>query len=837
MTSKNIRLSRSVLALTAVLSLTTISAIAAEGTAPERVAGYDLPPQYVLDILRAPTPPRPMLSPTRASTLLVSWVQYPPMMQVAEPFLKLAGVRVEPRTRRKHDTPGGYGVAQCAQTLAVVDIATRREVPIALPPGGCADGFVWAPDGASFAFRNTSRDAVELWAGGRDGTTHRVGTVRLNPMLGSSHQWLPDNRTVMVKLVPEGAGAPPAGAEGAEGPRIQESTGGGEFSTYEARDTLRNQADAALFEYYGTSQLALVDVGSGAVTPIGAPAVLSDVTLSPNGEHILVTSIRKPYSYAVTYGRFAHDVEIWDRSGKATPLAQLPIADHVPIHGVPTGPRDHEWRPTEPATLVWAEALDGGDWKVNVPARDQVMLQAAPFTGKAAAEIARTEQRYQGIDWSERPGVGLLQEYDDNKHWRRTFLIDADHVDTKPRLIWDLSSDESYKDPGQPVYRIMPNGQWAVRQSGDTIFLTGQGASPVGERPFLDSFDLRTARARRLFRSGKDAYEYPLSFASNNATDAFLTWRQSPSEPPNLMLRRLGAAVRNAAAGEASLASTATAVTHIPDPTPAVRSIRKRLVTYKRKDGVELSFTLYTPPAYKEGTRLPAILYAYPLDYANSQTAGQVSGSEQTFTRLRDYQLLLLSGYAIIDNAAFPVVGDPQKAYDTYIEQLVDDAQAAVDKAVELGVVDRDRIGVTGHSHGAMMTANLIAHTDLFRAGVATSGAYNKTLTPFGFQNERRSVWNAQDTYLKVSPYFYANKMRAPLLIVHGTDDANPGTTPFQSEQLFQAIRGNGGITRLVMLPHEPHWYSSMESNEQLAYEELRWFDKYVKNAGPRPQK
>jgi len=805
---------------------------AAPGSASERVAGYDLPPQYVLDVLHAPASPRPILSPTRASALLMSTVTYAPMAQVAEPFLKLAGVRVEPRTRRKHDTPGGYGVAPCAQTLSVVDIATRRETPITLPAGGCADGFTWAPDGMTFAFRNTSRDAVELWAGSRDGKTRRVGDVRLNPMLGSSVQWAHDSKSLLVKAVPDAQGPAPAAESGGEGPRIQESSGGGEFSTYEARDTLRNQADAALFEYFGTSQLAFVDAASGAVTRIGAPSVLSDVSLSPDGEHILVTSIRKPYSYAVTYGRFAHDVEVWDRSGKATPLAKLPAAENVPIHGVPSGPRDHEWRPTEPATLVWAEALDGGDWKTKVPARDKVMMQSAPFTANPV-EIARTEQRYQGIDWSERRGTGLLQEYDDNRHWRRTFLLDAEHPETKPRLIWDLSSDESYEDPGRPVYRIMPNGEWAVRQTGDTIFLSGQGASPAGDRPFMDSFDLRTGKARRLFRSGKDAFEYFVSFA-NDGSDALLTWRQTPSEPPNLMLRTLGATATNAAAGEAMVASTVRAITQIPDPTPAVRSIKKRLVTYKRKDGIDLSFTLYTPPGYKEGTRVPAILYAYPLDFASSKTAGEISGSEQNFTRLRDYQLLLLSGYALIDNAAFPVVGDPQKAYDTYIEQLQDDAQAAVDKAVELGVVDRDRISVTGHSHGAMMTANLVAHTDLFRAGVATSGAYNKTLTPFGFQSERRSVWNAQDTYLKVSPYFFANKMRAPLLIVHGSDDANPGTTPLQSELLYQAIRGNGGVTRLVMLPHEPHWYSSMESNEQLAYEELRWFDKYVKNAEPR---
>jgi dipeptidyl aminopeptidase/acylaminoacyl peptidase len=829
----NLRVSRVALFLTtALFSTATIAVSPAPGSATERVSGYDLPPQYVLDVLHSPAPPRPVLSPTRASVLLVSWVEYPPMMQVAEPFLKLAGVRVEPRTRRKHDTPGGYGVAPCAHTLAVVDVATRRETAIALPPGGCADGFSWAPDGMTFAFRNTSRDAVELWAGGRDGKTHRVGDVRLNPMLGSSLQWAHGNKTLLVKAVPDGIRPAPAAEAGNEGPRIQESTGGGEFSTYEARDTLRNLADAALFEYYGTSQLALVDVASGTVSPVGAPAVLSEVDLAPDGEHILVTSIRKPYSYAVTYGRFAHDVEVWDRSGNATPLAQLPAAENVPIHGVPTGPREYEWRPTEPATLVWAEALDGGDWKTKVPARDKVVMQSAPFKSNPV-EIARTEQRYQGINWSERNGTGLLQEYDDNRHWRRTFLIDAGHPETKPRVIWDISSDESYEDPGQPVYRMMPSGQWAVRQKDDTIFLSGQGASPAGDRPFLDSFDLRTGKSRRLFRSGKDAYEYFVSFA-DDAAGELLTWRQTPSEPPNLMLRTLGTAVPNATSGEATVASTARAVTQIPDPTPAVRAIRKRLVTYKRKDGVDLSFTLYTPPAYKEGTRLPAILYAYPLDYASSKTAGEISGSEQYFTRLHDYQLLLLSGYAIIDNAAFPVVGDPQKAYDTYIEQLVDDAQAAVDKAVELGVVDRDRIGVTGHSHGAMMTANLVAHTDLFRAGVATSGAYNKTLTPFGFQNERRSVWTAQDTYLKVSPYFFANKMRAPLLIVHGSDDANPGTTPLQSELLYQAIRGNGGVTRLVMLPHEPHWYSAMESNEQLAYEELRWFDKYVKNAEPR---
>ncbi|HEX3758941.1 MAG TPA: prolyl oligopeptidase family serine peptidase, partial [Kofleriaceae bacterium] len=635
---------------------------------------------------------------------------------------------------------------------------------------------------------------------------------------------------------PDHAGPPPAASVAAGGPSVQETTGqSGESSTYETRDTLTSKHDEDLFEYYAASQLAVVDAASGAITPIGKPDAFTEVEAAPDGDHLLVTMIRKPYSYVTTYDRFAHDVEVWDRSGRALhALAHLPVADRVPVRGVPVGPRNFEWRQTEPATLVWVEALDRGDWNVNAAARDKVMMQSAPFTAPAV-EIARTAQRFAGIEWSEQRAVSLLHEFDANRRWRRTSVVDVDDARARPRVLWDLSSDERYKAPGQPLYRVLPDGKRLVRLDGNAIYLRGQGASPQGDRPFLDRVDLTTGKSERLFRSDKEALEAVLDFTGATAR-SFLTWHESPTDPPNAMLRTLGDPLppTSVATGEASVASTSRAVTHVPDPTPAVRTIKKRLVKYKRKDGMELSFTLYTPPGYQDGTRVPAILYAYPLDYASAAAAGQVTGSDQRFTLLRKYQLLLMSGYAIIDNAAFPIVGDPKKAYDTYLEQLIDDARAAVDKAVELGVVDRDRIGVTGHSHGAMMTANLIAHTDLFRAGVATSGAYNKTLTPFGFQNERRSVWKAQPVYFKVSPFFFADKIKLPLLIMHGMEDANPGTTPIQAVQFYEAIRGNGGTTRLVMLPHEPHWYTAMESNEQLAYEELRWFDRYVKDAPPR---
>jgi dipeptidyl aminopeptidase/acylaminoacyl peptidase len=454
----------------------------------------------------------------------------------------------------------------------------------------------------------------------------------------------------------------------------------------------------------------------------------------------------------------------------------------------------------------------------------------APFTAKPT-EIARTKQRFVGYAWSSKPELAFLYEEDENRHWQTTRMVDVDQPGDSGRVLWDMSSDELYKNPGDFVFHVLPSGAQVVRMDGDAVFLHGQGASPQGDRPFLDRLDVKSLATDRLFRSGNDEYDQFLGFASDPGK--YLSWHQSVLDPPNAFLHVLGARGPTTAAGEAQYASTGSQVTRVTDPTPEVRQIKKRLVTYKRADGVELSFTLYTPPGYKEGTRLPAVLYAYPADFANSAQAGQVSGSQQTFTRLPSYRLMLLAGYAIIDDASFPIVGDPKTAYDTYLEQLQADAKAAVDKAVELGVVDRNRIGVTGHSHGALMTANLIAHTDLFRAGVATSGSYNKTLTPFGFQNERRSVWQARDVYLKASPFFYADKIKLPLLLIHGEDDANPGTEPIQSRKLFQAIRGNGGTARLVMLPHEPHWYTALESNEQEVSEMLAWFDRYVKNAAP----
>ncbi|WP_297355750.1 prolyl oligopeptidase family serine peptidase [Paraburkholderia sp.] len=828
-----------------VVSVTAQSAFAQQtptATTPapaqsSTVAGYSQPSKAILDVMLAPSLPTPVVAPSTDRALLVTYQEYPSIARVATPFLRLAGVRVEPANRSRHDTAGGYGIPACATHFDLVQFADSVARPVALPAGVCATRPHWSVDGKRFAFENVTAHSVDLWVGdGITGAVHRIPGVQLNPMFGDELNWMPDQTTLLVKLVPAHSGPAPTAAETAESPSIQESDGRrGQSSTYEARDTLNSASDEAQFDYYATSQLALVDTGTGKVTPLGAPALYDGLAPAPDGRHLLVTTIQRPYSYVTTAERFPHDYTVWDISNRAHIATHLitsrPLADRVPVAGVPLGPRSFSWRPTEPATLIWAEALDAGDWNVDVPERDKVMMLKAPFDA-APREVTRLHQRYAGFAWTSQQDLELLSEYDHNRHWQRTFMVDVDAPQVTQHLLWDMSSDEQYADPGNPVTRPLPNGFRVVRVENGAIFLDGDGASPAGNRPFLDRLDLTTLKTERLFRSDKAAFERFVAF-TGDSTQSFLTWHQTPNDPPNLFVRTLGASV-DAPASEARYASNETALTHLTDPTPVVRQIKKRLVKYKRADGLDLSFTLYTPPGYQEGTRVPAILYAYPLDYADAATAGQVSGSEQTFTRLRDYRLMLLAGYAIIDNVSFPVIGDPKRAYDTYNEQLVADAKAAVDEAVRLGVVDPDRIGVTGHSHGALMTANLLAHSDLFRAGVATSGSYNKTLTPFGFQNERRSVWQAQDVYLKVSPFFYADKLKTPLLIVHGEDDANPGTTPLQATLLYEALRGNGGTTRLVMLPHEPHWYTALESNEQLAYEMQRWFDRYVKNAPPR---
>jgi dipeptidyl aminopeptidase/acylaminoacyl peptidase len=793
--------------------------------------GYQKPPKEILDVLNAPLPPSLFLSPTREMMVLAQPIIYPAISDLAEPMLRLAGVRINPRTNAERS----YIYYWISLTLKRISDGT--ETPISLPAEvKRLDQPQWNTDGTMFAFTNEASNGVELWIVDV-GTlkARQVPGVRVNPILGSSVSWMPDQRTLLVKTVPAGRGAPPEPPVIPPGPKIQESSDvTTASSTYEARDVLKNPYDADLFDYYTSSQLAFVNALSLDVTPIGKADIFGQVEPAPGGNYLLVERIHRPYSYLCAYYRFPKEVEVWKTNGElAEKVASLPLADQVPIRGVPTGPRYYTWRPTQPATLVWIEALDGGNPLTKVPYRDRIVLKPV---GTAVTELSRTEQRFNDLQWIEKGGLVLLSDYDPDRHWTRTYVLNADDPSVAPRLLWDMSSDEKYKNPGYPVYHALPTGAWAVLQQNEWIYLNGNGSSAEGDRPFLDRLNLRTLKSERLFRSDRSSYEFFVSWL-NPATGKFITRHETPNDPPNFYIRTLAKKqVKDVQEGEPSWSSVAQALTQFPNPTPQLSGITKRLVTYKRADGVPLSFMLYLPAGYKQGTRLPTVVWAYPLDYTEQGVAGQLEGSSRLFTTIRGTSelIFLLQGYAVLDDATMPVIGPVETAYDSFPEQIVANARAAIDKAVELGVTDPERVGVGGHSHGALMTANLLVYSDLFRAGIARSGAYNHTLRPFGFQNERRTYWQARDTYIKLSPVLQADKINEPLLLIHGELDQNPGTVPMQSEKLYEALRGIGKTVRLCMLPYESHGYAAKESTEHVVYEMLSWFDRYVKNAPPR---
>lgn len=790
-------------------------ALLVQGGLAQDAIRYQRAPELIRQILDAPVTPTVSLSPTRDRLLLVETVQYPPLRELAEPMLALGGYRINPRNNGPHRAPNHVGLT----LKAIPDGAEKR---IRLPENSRVSLPVWSSDGKRFAFARYARDTVELWVGETArGTARRHRGVALNAGFGTALEWMPDNVTLLCRTVPAGRGQPPASAEAPASPVIQESRGqSSRVRTHQ--DLLQNPADEAQFDYYATAQLVLVNTRNGRVTRVGTPAIFSAVDPAPDGQHLLVTRIVRPYSYLLPAARFPKEVEIWDRTGRLVcALARLVQEDEYPPGGVQPGPRRHHWRPTSPATVVWIEALDGGDPRKKMAHRDRVLLLEAPFTG-TPRELARAARRFSALSWSEDPGVALLRDYQSSRRWSRTWLINPNNPAHPHRLVWERSTQDRYGDPGTPLTKRLPTGHSALRVHDGCLFLSGTGASPAGERPFLDRLNLQTLQTERLFQSDGESYESLVALVTDDGA-RFITRRETSSEPPNYFLRGKEAESR-------------IALTRFADPAPLLRTLTRQQVTYAREDGVALSFTLVRPPGHPPGERLPTLLWAYPREYTDADIAGQVTGSTNRFIQLTGASQLFfaLHGYAVLDGATMPVVGAVKKANDTYLDQIVASARAAIAKAVELGVTDPGRVGVAGHSYGAFMTANLLAHSDLFRAGIARSGAYNRTLTPFGFQSETRTLWQAPDMYLKNSPFLAANKINEPILLIHGEADNNSGTFPMQSERLYQAVRGNGGIARLVMLPFESHAYQARESVEHVLWEMLAWFDEHVKNAPPR---
>jgi dipeptidyl aminopeptidase/acylaminoacyl peptidase len=798
-----------------LLFIPTLLALCLAATPPADT-GYQKPPQAVLDILNAPAPPQVSVSPAGDQLALLDVVRYPSIAELAQPMLRLAGERINPNTNGPHRPPRITG-------LTLVRISDGKSGKVELPANGGFGNLTWSADGRHLALTNTLENGIDLWLVDTAAARARKLTgATINAAYGEALQWMPDQKSLLVQTIPSGRGKAPVESSVPKGPTIQENTGG-KAPVWTFEDLLKNVHDEDLFDFYCTAQLGTVDIASGKWAPLGKPAVFQMVDPSPDGKYVLVERIHHPYSYLVTAAAFPKDVEVWDRTGAVVAkIASVPLQEQVQVDGVPTGPRNVRWQPSAPAALVWIEALDGGNPKAKVPFRDRIVRLKAPFQDKPQ-ELFKTEYRAGGefrsggILWNENGGTALISESDRPTRKSRTWLVDTDQPGEAPRKIWDRNTQDRYNDPGTPLTRVLPNGQRVLRRNGDGLLLTGQGASPQGNRPFLDELDLQTLQSKRIYQCAAGSSETVLDVLSGNGSK-FLTRYESPSDPPSVLVRSRDGAEKRA-------------LTEFKDPTPQLRKIKKQLVTYKRADGVQCSFTLYLPPDYRDGERLPTVIWAYPLEFTAADMASQVTGSPYQFTTISgmSHLFFLTQGYAVLDNASMPVVGNAETVNNTYIEQIVSSAKAAIDKAADMGVTDRNRVGVGGHSYGAFMTANLLAHCDLFRAGIARSGAYNRTLTPFGFQSERRTIWEAPEMYIKVSPFMFADKINTPILLIHGEADNNSGTFPIQSERFYHALKGNGKVVRYVTLPLEAHGYVARESIEHTLHEMISWFDRYVK--------
>lgn len=797
---------------TALLWLTLAATAAAQD-------GYRQPPAPIAQILDAERTPIVSVGPDRVTLLLQERDEMPSIAELAAPEARLAGLRINPRTNAASRATTYKGI----RLLRIGARGAEPERRIVLPAGASIGNITWAPDSRHIAFTMVGDSGLTLWlADVGSATARQLSPAKVNAAMGAPCTWI-DAARLVCRLVPANRRPPPAGLAVPSGPVIQQSMARAAANrTYQ--DLLQNAADEAQFEYLATSHIAIVST-DGSMSPIGgSPGVYGNVDPSPDGRYLLVNAIQRPFSYIVPVGSFPSRIAVWDMSGFVVKsLAQRPLRDDVgtSFDAVPRGMRVGGWRPDAPATLWWVEALDEGDPATSAEKRDRLYTLSSPFTGEPSI-LLDVELRSRGVQWV-RENLAFVSEGWSKTRRTRTWAVDPGNPSTPPRLLFDYSSEDRYANPGSFVTAVGPFGERVVLTSADGRFayLQGSGASPEGDRPFLDRIELSTGKTQRLWRSEAPYYEQIVAVL-DNAAARVVTQRESLKDPPNYFLRDIRA-------------KRVTQLTRFADPAPQFASVEPRLITYKRDDGVQLSAKLYLPPGYTPAQGpLPFLFWAYPEEFRSAAAAAQVVGSPYRFVRPAgtSHLFLLTQGYGILDGPTMPIVGEgDREPNDTYIQQLVSSAKAAVDEVVRLGVADRSRIAVGGHSYGAFMTANLLAHSDLFRAGIARSGAYNRTLTPFGFQAEERTFWQARDTYGAMSPFYFADKINEPILLIHGGADNNSGTFPVQSERMYAALMGNRGTVRYVVLPAEAHGYAARESVGHTLWEMVNWLDTYVKNA------
>jgi dipeptidyl aminopeptidase/acylaminoacyl peptidase len=777
---------------------------------------YQKPPQEILDLVDVELAPTSFFNSKKDLLVAVQRDPFVSIEALSREEMRLGGLRIDP-TRNIGSRVRYY------RSISIRDLKknTKLTKVTGIPENAQLANFSWSPNEKYMACTNTTSEGVELWLIDVYNTSmKRIYGPTLNANTGDVINWLEDNEHMIVKvtssdrkaLIDTEVAVP-------TGPTISTSDGSkAQNRTYQ--DLLKNKNDEHNFEQLVLTELIQVDL-QGNSTPWLPSAMYRSITFSPDGEYAMVTTIQKPFSYLVPYSRFPSKTVIYTKEGKAVQtVLEVPLIEDLPqgFMATRTGRRSMTWRRDRPATLVFAEALDGGDPEQEVEFRDEVFQLDAPFSGEPKS-LLKTINRYSGIMWGD-DNTALASDYWWNTRNTKTYLFDPSNTEKKPKVIQDRNYQDRYNDPGSPVMVKNAWGSYVLDIDKGSIYLIGDGFTEKGQFPFLSKWNLKTQKTTRVYTSTytdkvEELYEY------DRSKNQLLVRIESPTEYPNYFARNL----KN---------QRLTQITDFENPFKALDDMHKELVKYKRDDGLDLSGTLYLPPGYdmEKKEKLPMILWAYPREYKDKSSAGQSTSNPNKFTYLwyGSPVYWVTQGYAVLDNAAFPIVGEgDEEPNDSFRSQLVANGKAAIDAIDALGYIDRNRVGVGGHSYGAFMVANLLSHSDLFAAGIARSGAYNRTLTPFGFQSEERSYWDAPEVYNTMSPFMHADKMKHPLLLIHGEADNNSGTYPMQSERYFNALKGLGATVRLVMLPKESHGYSAKESVLHVLWEQHQWLEKYVK--------
>ena len=779
---------------------------------------YQKPPPEILELVDITLPPRVLIDENKNFMIYLYRNSYKSIDELSSPEIKLAGLRLNPNSNSRSRT--NYYNNIMISKMDQIDKSAKQIK--GLPKNPKLANIKWSPDQTKIAMTNTKEEGVELWFIDLEKLTAKKLTgPKLNASLGDVITWYQDSKNILTKFklknspdIIDGEDVVPTGP-------IISSNDGKKAQNRTYQDLLKNEVDEKNFETLARSVLSKVSL-KGKTKLLAKKNLYHEIDFSPDGKFILISIIQKPFSYLVPYYRFPMKYAIYSSKGKElTVLHEVPLIEDLPkgFMAVRTGPRNFSWRSDRPSNLIFVEALDGGNPETDIKYRDEIFEVGYPFKQNKVS-LLKTINRFYRIDWCN-DTLALGYDYWWNSRNTKTYIFSPSNTNKEPKIIIDRNYQDRYNDPGSFVKRRNFYGKSILAMNKQNLYLMGDGFRDDGQFPFIDQLNLESLKKVRLYESSfKDKKEDLLDFEADN--NMILTRIESASEYPNYFFRDLKT-------------DSLTKITDFENPFLSIMDVSKEVIEYKRSDGIDLSATLYLPKGYdiNKKQKLPMIMWAYPREFKDNKSASQITQNknEFTFPYWGSPIYWLTRGYVVLDDVSFPIIGEgDNQPNDNFRKQLVDNASSAINRVYELGYIDKEKVAIGGHSYGAFMVANLLSHSKLFAAGIARSGAYNRTLTPFGFQSEERNYWEAPDTYYNMSPFMHAEKVKTPLLLIHGEEDNNSGTYPLQSERYFNALKGLGATTRLVMLPKESHSYRAKESIMHMLWEQDRWLERYVKN-------